>query len=532
MRPRVIMLRMKARIKTLENKVSELEKNLVQKDKALKSKDNIIKFLEERITQKLIEKYGRRSEKFDPNQYGLFDEPLEIEDEKAKAELPETITVPAYERKKNCGRKPLPKHLPREIIKHDLTEAEKVCACGTDLHCIGHDKAEQLEYIPARYKVLQHITYKYACRSCDEGVKAAKRSKPLIPKSIITPGLASYVIVAKFCDHLPLYRQEKIFKRQQITIARGTLGDWIVKLSVLCAPLLTALKTSIMSGGYVQADETPVQILKLPDKDKPSKAYMWVARGGPPEKIAILYEFHPSRSGECARKLLTGFKGKLQTDAYQGYNQFQTDKDIELYGCIAHARRKFMDIVKATKQEGLASEAVNIISKLYRVETHARDEKLSNGLRYALRQEKSKPILEHLKSWLLRNKQNVPPESSIGKAIAYSLNHWGTLAKYIDDGEVEIDNNLIENAIRPFALGRKNWLFVGNEQGAKASALFYSLVETCRAHEIEPYAYLKYLFSQLHNIDKDKPEAIKQLLPHYIDRELLKAAYTESFCDK
>jgi len=523
-------------MKALKNEVEELQKSFLQsqkiilkKDAEIKNKDNIITLLEHRLTQSLIEQYGKKSEKLSPNQFGLFDEPITLEDEQVKVELPDSITLPKPTHKKR-GRKPLPKHLPREIIKHDLSDEEKVCACGKDLHCIGHDKAEQLEYIPAQYKVLEHVTYKYACRSCDESVKSAKRPKSLIPKSIVTPGLASHVIVSKYCDHLPLYRQEKIFLRQQVSVARGTLGDWVIKLGQSFEPLLEALKASIMNSNYVQADETPVQILNLPDKEKASQGYMWVARGGPPDKKAILFEFHPSRSGEAARKLLEGFKGKLQTDAYQGYNQFKTDKDFHMYGCMAHARRKFMDVVKATKQEGLASKAVEIIAGLYVLEDYARESALSFDARYQLRQEKSVPILEELKTWLDTNNNCTPPQSAIGKAIAYSLNHWPALTNYINDGEVEIDNNLIENAIRPLALGRKNWLFVGNQEGANGSALFYSLIETCRLHNIEPYAYLKKIFSKFHGIDKTNPEELKKLLPQYIDREQLKKAYTESFC--
>lgn len=496
-----------------------------KKDEKIKNQSSLIEALEYKLKLKLIENFGRKSEKLNSHQLGLFDEALlsvteAVQDE---SDLESTVTIPKHTRKKR-GRKKLPENLPRETIEHDLTEGEKTCDCGNPLHCMGHDKAEQLEYVPARYKVIEHITYKYACAACEAGVKSAKRPKPLLPKSIVTPGLASHVIVSKFCDHLPLYRQEKIFLRKRINLARGTLGDWIVKLSQLCSPLLQAHKKFIIESSYVQADETPVQILKLPDKQKPHQGYMWVARGGPPLQKAILYEFHSSRSGESARKFLDGFCGKLQTDAYQAYAQFEVGNQVKRFGCMAHARRKFMDIVKTNKQEGIAFKVVQTIRSLYQLESELRETEFTFDERYQLRQKKALPIIKQLKSDLDQHQLNVPPQSPIGKAIAYTLNHWPSLIHYLTDGEVEIDNNLIENAIRPFALGRRNWLFIGNESGAKASALFYSLIETCRIHKIEPYVYLKHLFSEIPTINLNDQAVLQALLPQCIDRSLLETS--------
>jgi transposase len=288
--------------------------------------------------------------------------------------------------------------------------------------------------------------------------------------------------------------------------------------------LVELLKEGVQESSYVQADETPLQVLNEPGRANEKKSYCWVYRAmGLPLKTSIIFEYHSSRSGEVAENFLKEFKGKLQTDGYSGYNGLRQRKDIEGYGCIAHARRKFTDIVKTVKKVGKAHHALVTIGKLYQIEKEAREKEMNAQQRKALRSEKAKPILKKFKEWLESSINQVPPQSAIGKAINYCINQWPYLEKYSDDGEVEIDTNLVENAIRPLALGRRNWLFAGSVEGAESSCIFFSLLQTCRANEIEPYAYFKVILSEVVNCETK--EDYKKLLPQFIDREKLKEAY-------
>ena len=488
---------------------------------------NEVTNLRHQLQKALIHRFGQRSEKYTLDQFNLFDE-ADLPSESAVVEIQqadEEITVAAHTRKPG-GRKPLPKHLARVRVIHDLPDDSKVCACGHALHKIGEDTSEKAEFIPAQIKVTEHVRCKYACRACEGGVRMAELPKQAIPKSIAGPGLLAHVIVSKYSDHLPLYRQEKIIQRMGIDIARATLCFWVLRCAELMVPLVDLLKGMIRSGSYAQADETTVQVINEPGKANTSKSYMWVYGGGPPEKKAIVFEYQSSRSGQSAEAFLCDFQGILQTDGYSGYNGFADNKHVIQAGCWAHARRKFMDIVKTSKTPGKAHEAVLMIRKLYAVETTARDQCLNHQQRYDIRHELSLPILNDLKLWLDKTKQQVPPQSHIGKAIAYSLNQWLHLITYIHHGEVEIDNNHIENTIRPFAIGRRNWMFMGSVRGAQAGAIIYSLMATCKVHYVEPYAYFKYILDQLPRC-KTNDDYLK-LLPQFIDQGELMKAYSQA----
>ena len=456
----------------------------------------------------------------------LFDEPeLPNEPEThAIQTADEEITIASYTRKKT-GRKPLPAHLPREQVVHDLPEAEKTCACGHELHRMGEDVSEKLEFIPAQVKVIVHVRCKYACCACEGAIKMAELPLQPIPKSMASPGLLSHVLVSKYADHLPLYRQEQLLQRMGVDIARATLCFWVLSCAELLKPLVDLLKENIITNAYVQADETPVQVLNEPDKSNTSKSYMWVYYGGTMSEKNRVYDYQPTRAGYVATEFLKRFKGVLQTDGYSGYNGFAANPQVIHIGCWAHARRKFADIIKVSKTPGKAAVAMGYIRKLYAIEKEARENVLLPRQRQALREERAAPILTEFKQWLDETFLHVPPQSHIGKAIAYTLNQWSTLGTYIHHGEVEIDNNRIENCIRPFALGRRNWLFMGSERGARAGAIIYSLLATCKANFVEPYAYLKYALDQLLLCKTDDER--KKLLPYAIDPLVLSKAYSQ-----
>lgn len=493
----------------LQEKDSQLQENAIE----LQRKNQKINLLQHELKLALHARYGRKSEKWPANQLGLFDEAVLGEEEKLLAtRADKEITVASFSRKIG-GRKPLPAELPREQIIHDLLETEKICACGYALHKIGEDKSEQLEFIPAQVKVLEHIRYKYACRYCEEGVKAAPLPAQPIPKSIATPGLLAHILISKFSDHLPLYRQEHILQRYHIDIARSTLCHWVLSCGELFQPFIDLVKQKIIQVHYLCVDETPVQVLKEIDKVNKSKSYMWVYLTGLPTHRLILYDYQPTRSSIAVNTMLTDFQGYLQTDGYAGYHDLQAKACIIAVGCWAHVRRKFMDIVKVNKTEGKAWEAVRIIKQLYVIEKEVRENQLPFDKIKALRQEKAKPIIDGFKTWLEKTLIGAPPQSPLAKAIQYALNQWATLNTYLENGELMIDNNVIENNIRPFALGRRNWLFMGNERGATAAANIYSLIMMAKANQIDPYRYLRYLLEQLPLCKKDEQREL--LLPQH-----------------
>ena len=510
---------MKINIKKLPTTVEELEKIILlqqreiekQQIEIISHKERYIRLLEEFKLEK-SRQYGTSSEK-NIFQSDLFDEPgSEITDE-LKDQLDDTINVESYQRKKHPIRKPIPKDIPREVIIYDIEEHEKVCGCGALLVRIGEAISEQIKYLPAKLSVVQHVRPKYACKPCQENVKIAQMPNLLLPKSLATPELVAYSIIAKYCDHIPLYRQQKIWERLGIDMPRSSLCGWLLKVSELCKPLVMLLRQNIIAYDYAQADETTVQVLDEIGRSNKTKSYIWCYRGGG-IMSSIVYEYQETRGGYHAEAFLSGFKGYLQSDAYAGYNFANKDSSIIRVGCMAHARRKFADIIKIAKTNGLAHEAIKFFKALYKVEKEARDSNLLPQDRFSLREEKSVPILILFKTWLDSHLTKTPVQSKIGQAIRYTLSNWELLNNFLKDGRVEIDNNLTENAIRPFAIGRKNWLFMGSPSGAKAGAIFYSLIETCKASNTEPY---QYLCAMLHRIRECVTEEdYRKLLPQFI----------------
>lgn len=481
-----------------------------------------IKILNEQIKSLRDKLFGRKTEKlrWDDNQLSLFDMP---EPECPILEEPEETKVESHTRKKR-GRKPLPENLPRVEIIHELTEKERQCGCGCLKSCSGQEVSEQLDIIPAKMQVIRNIRYKYACKNCegveDDGptVSIARMPEQMIPKSMATPGLLAHILIAKFADALPFYRQEKQFSRIGVQLPRSTMCNWAMKVAQACEILLGFMQSQILKGPVINIDETTVQVLKVP---KRSKCYMWVFKGGTTDKPVIMFQYHPTRSGDVASQFLNGYQGIVQTDGYAGYNFLDTRTDIIHVACWVHSRRKFSDVVKALGRQkgtpsGNAGTALKYISKLYKIEKQAREKGLSTDDLYKARQEKAVPILNEFKKWLDAKVDKTPPRSLLGKAINYTLNQWHRLIQYTEDGRVGPDNNVVENAIRPFVVGRKNWLFNCTPEGANASACIYSLIETAKANDLEPYWYLKYLFENL-------PEAMTAdefmaLMPQNIDK--------------
>jgi len=515
---------MKTVSKQLPDDPQELKNLLLLERELSAQKDAQIDHLSQQYQQILEQfrlaqqrQFGQSSE-VSLDQLGLFNETEQtIEEDEPEAEQ-ETIS---YTRSKP-KRKPLPKDLPRETIVHDIADADKHCdCCGHELHCMGEDKSEQLEFIPASIKVIEHIRPKYSCRHCEQqGTKVDIKIAPVplapIPKSIATASLLSQIITSKYQYALPLYRQEQMFKQYGIELSRKTMADWMIRCSELLVPIYQRLKTIQLQQTVINADETPLKVIH---EDK-NRCYMWVYCTGsdsPPDKNAdknlppniVLYDYQNSRAGRCPRDYLNGYRGYLQVDGYAGYEQ----TGATLAGCFAHARRKFIEVQRAQVKgkTGKADWAISHIRKLYRIESEIKDEDPAE--KQTGRQKKAKPLLDQFKAWLDKSALQVPPKSAVGKAIAYSLGQWSKLERYIEDGNLQIDNNRAERAIKPFVIGRKNWLFANTANGAQASAMLYSLVETAKANGLTPFDYLNHLLEEL----PKKSQGIEQLLPWNVD---------------
>lgn len=480
---------------------------VVQKNEQLTAR---VLTLQEQLNLALARRYAASSEKLSPDQIWLFDE-AEVETQAVAPTEDETITVPEHTRRKR-GRKKLPEALPRVEVIHELPDEERICPHdGKPLAEIGAVTSEQLDIIPAKIQVIRHIRKQYAC-SCGQCIKTAALPPQPIPKSLASPGLLAHITVSKYQDALPLYRQETILKRIGVELPRATLANWMIQAGTLIQPLINLLRDRLLAYDILQMDETPVQVLNEPGKTAQSKSYLWLQRGGPPDQPVVLYDYDPSRGQEVPKRLLDGFKGYLQTDGYDGYNAVVAVNGLTHIGCMAHARRRFSDAVKAqgkNKQRGKAHRGLVLIQKLYRVEKQAR--KFKPEARHDHRQRHARPVLDELRTWLDEALPQVPPQSATGKALNYLHREWPKLIAYLEDGRLKIDNNGAENAIRPFVLGRKNWMFSASVKGVKASANLYSLIETAKANGLEPYAYLRYLFTELPKAET--VEAIEALLP-------------------
>lgn len=491
-------------------KARDYQQRILELEKQVNRLENRNQFLEEQFRLAQQKQFGASSEGH-PGQGELFNEAEELVADTSveKEDISYTRNKPK--------RKPLPKDLPREVIIHDIAQEDKVCACcNSELHKIGEDKSEKLEFIPAQVKVIEHVRPKYACRACEKDgtyniIKQAPVPPSVIPKGYATPSLLSQIITSKYQFGLPLYRQEAMFKQYGIELSRKTMADWMLKCADLLTPLYDRLHELILNQPVIAADETT---LKVVSEDK-AKCYMWVYTSGAdsPEGALpntdipniVLYDYQSSRAGQCAVDYLQGYNGYLQVDGYAGYHKTQAT----LAGCWAHARRKFVEAKTAQgkKSSGRADWALNHIQKLYRIEAQIKASEPDN--RQKIRQEKSTILLKQFEAWLIKSEPQVLAKSKLGEAITYCLNQWGKLNTYTQDGHLNIDNNRAERAIKPFVIGRKNWLFSQTAKGAKASAILYSIIETAKANGLTPFDYMMHLLEHISVQNTDT----EQLLP-------------------
>lgn len=506
---------------TLPNDVDALKALVAQQAQQLNHFEVKVSLLQGQLNLALARRYAASSEKLSPDQIRLFDE-AEVEQATEIDEVheAEAVTIPEHTRQKR-GRRPLSDLLPRTEQVYTLTDDERICPHdGKPLTEIGEVISEQLDIIPAKIQVIRHIRKQYAC-DCGQCIKTAPLPPQPIPKSLASPGLLAHITVSKYQDALPLYRQEAILNRIGTQLPRATLANWMIQAGALIQPVINLLRDRLLAYDIIQMDETPVQVLKEPGKSAQSKSYLWLQRGGPPDQPVVLYDYDPGRSAEVPKRLLEGFVGYLQTDGYAGYNAAVAVGGLTHVGCMAHARRKFSDAIKAQgkkKKKGHAHHGLVLIQKLYQVEKQAR--RLTPDERYAHRQQQAQPVIDKLRGWLDDALPKVPPTSATGKALHYLNNEWKKLTGYLQDGRLEIDNNGAENAIRPFVMGRKNWLFSASVKGVKASANLYSLIESAKANGLEPYVYLRHLFTELPKAET--VEAIEALLPGVIHQDQVK----------
>ena len=515
----------------IQSELAKAHRELTTKDKALaeqastlKSQEAFIEQLKEALIVARNTRFAAATESLRSLQCELFNEAETVDAESVPPvdgdDEADTIDVPSHQRRRG-GRKPLPADLPRIDVVHELDESERRCTeHDVDLKEIGEKISEQLDIIPMQIQVIRHRRKQYACPCCEGHLKTAPKPKQPIEKSWASAGLLAYIATSKYADGLPLYRLSGILNRFDIDLDRTTLASWMIRMGQLAQPLINRIEEQLLSAPYIHMDETPVQVLNEAGKSAESKSYMWVRCAGPPNQRLILFDYDPSRSGAVPTRLLADYQGAIMVDGYEGYSAVCQHPGITRLGCWVHARRKFVEAVKAqskAKKNTKAEYAIKLMGKLYAIERRLDDERSHYDdeafiiYRQKYRLEHAGPLLTKLKSWLDANRPTVAPKTALGKALHYLNHQWPRLVRYLDDGQYPIDNNPVENAIRPFAIGRKNWLFSTSVQGAKASANLYGLIETAKANGLEPYAYLKKVFAQLPNINGY--EDVDKLLP-------------------
>ena len=450
-------------------------------------------------------KYGRSSEQLDRE---LLQMQLSIEDLEASlaAKPPEVRPAPKPPVQKPV-RRPLPEQLPREQIVH-----ENPCSCpdcGGQLRALGEDVSEMLEYVPSHFKVIRHVRPKLSCSACQKIVQASAPSRP-IERGLAGPGLLAHVLVSKYCDHLPLYRQSQIFAREDIDLDRSTLADWVGGASALLEPLVNAIGRYVLGTYKIHGDDTPVPVL-CPGRLTTKEGRLWTyvrddRPAGSADPPAVFFRYSPDRKGERPRAHLANFTGVLQADAYAGFDRLYGEK-IKEAACWAHVRRKFYDI-HVSLASPIALEALDRIGRLYKIEEDIRGH--SPEEREAVRQARAAPELESMHEWLHKTATTLSKKSELAKAIRYALSNWVALTRYRNDGRLEADNNAAERALRAVALGRKNWLFAGSDDGGERAAAMYTLIGTAKLNDLNPENYLRYVLERIaeHPINK-----IDELLP-------------------
>ena len=489
--------------KTLPDDSTLLKHLLLLASEQAAEKDARIEQLQEQVAllrHKLFSPKSERSpEDAESPQLAMFNEAEELIEEPAaalnEAEVEvEEVVAPVKRRGK---RKPLPANLPRVEIVHELPEHELTCECGCRKQAIGEETSEQLEIIPMQVRVIRHIRKTYACKTCETAPVTADKPAQLIEKSLATSSVLAMLLTTKYADGIPLYRFEKMLSRHGVDIPRQTLARWVIQTGEHLQPLLNLMRDMLFDYPVLHCDETRLQVLHEPGRDPTTQSWMWVQSGGPPDRPVILFDYSTSRAQEVPLRLLDGYRGYLMPDDYAGYNAMAAQQGIERLGCWAHARRKFVEAQKVQPKgkTGRADMALNLINKLYGIERDLKE--ADDGERLAARQQRSQPLLDQLKAWLDKTQPQVVGQTALGKAVNYLAKNWSRLERYVEGGHLPIDNNRAENAIRPFVIGRKNWLFSDTPKGATASAQIYSLIETAKANGQEPYAWLRHILERL-----------------------------------
>lgn len=499
--------------------IKQLHDQILLQEQHIAELNAKLKWYEEQYRLSQQKQFGSSSEKSDVDQLNLFNEAEDTADPKLQEPTLETIT---YERrKKQVGQRAEKiKDLPVEVIEYRLEEHEQICPCCQGaLHEMSTQVRQEIKVIPAQVSVVKHMQYIYACRRCEQEnvttpIIKAEMPKPLLPGSLASSSMLAYIMDQKYTLSLPLYRQEQQFSRMGVELSRQTMANWMVNAADPWLKIIyDQMHKQLLQRDILHADETTLQVLKEPGRAAETKSYMWLYRTGRDGPPIVVYDYQTTRASKHPISFLTGFKGYIHTDGYSGYDKLA---DVTLVHCWAHARRKFTDALKALPaaqkdKPVAASVGLDYCNRLFAIERQLKD--VSDQERYDKRLELSKPLLDDFYSWLKRQRQLALPKSTFGQAITYCLNQWETLNNFLLDGRLEIDNNRAERSIKPFVIGRKNFLFSNTPRGAKGSAIIYSIIETAKENLLKPFNYLQYLFEQLPNVDVNDPHVINSLLP-------------------
>ncbi len=488
---------------TLPDDPAVLRQMLAEAIAALKERDRKIEKLSHYLELLRRHQFGRRSEQLSPDQM-LFS----FTGESFPAERPQPAPEPKANGngKAGHGRKPLPPGLPRIPVVHDVPPEDRRCRdCDRELVRIGEEVAEQLEYKPASFHVLRHVRPKYACKACQANVVIAEPPAAPIEKGIPGPGVLAHLVVSKYADHLPLYRQQAIFERHGVQVARTTLCGWVGRVADLLRPIYDAMARDVLASKVLHTDDTPVPVLD-PELDRTREGRLWVYVGDR-DHAQTVYQFSPNRERVWPQEFLSGYRGYLQADAYQGYDKLFASGTIFEVGCWAHARRYFYDAQTSDRTRALV--ALGYIGELYRVEDEAKG--LASDDRKRIRQERSRSILERIEKWMTAESLSLLPHSPITEAMTYARQQWKALCRYVEDGDLAIDNNTAERALRAVAIGRKNWLFAGNDEGGERAAILYSLVASCKQSGVEPFHYIRDVLDRL---SIHPARSVEQLMPN------------------
>lgn len=506
-------------IEELQQQNAKLEQQNAKWEQKVAELTAKLAWFEEQFRLSKQKTFGSSSERTNPDQLSFFNEVESEADPSVPEPTTETIT---YHRKKQSGqREAMIESLPVEVIEYRLAETEQNCSCcGGTLHEMSTETRQELKVIPAQVKVVKHVRHVYSCRQCErEGIRTpivtAPMPNPVYPGSLVSSSMLAHIMSQKYVEALPLHRQEQQFARLGVTLSRQTLANWVMYGAEKWLSLLYhRMHEYVREQDVLHADETTLQVLREPGRSAETTSYLWLYRTGRESPPIILYDYQKTRGGEHPRHFLSGFNGYLHVDGYAGYHKIP---HVTLVGCWAHARRKFDEALKSLPDKKqatsvVAGEGLDFCNRLFAIERDLKE--CSPEERYTVRLERSRPILDAFLAWLRTQRSRVLPKSALGQAVKYCLNQWEKLEAFMKDGRLELDNNRAERSIKPFVIGRKNWLFSNTPRGAKASVMIYSIIETAKENKLNPFVYLTYLFEKLPQLtDPTDIKELDQLLP-------------------